>query len=91
MVEAIGQEERNDSENRYPWLDDTDNRKYMTDKEILEKYIDLKDSCLDKTERKQIMNMLYEYKDVFSLRDEIGMCPNIEVNIEVMDNLPFFI
>ena len=35
--------------------------------------------------------MLYEYKDVFSLRDEIGMCPNIEVNIEVTDNLPFFI
>ena len=21
------------------------------------------------------MKMLYEYKDVFSLRDEIGMCP----------------
>ena len=37
------------------------------------------------------MNMLYEYQDVFSLRDEIGMCPNIEVNIEVTDNLPFFI
>ena len=42
-------------------------------------------------ERKQVMKMLYEYKDVFSLRDEIGMCPNIEVNIEVMDNSPFFI
>ena len=37
------------------------------------------------------MEMLYEYKDVFSLRDEIGTCPNIEVNIEVMDNLLFFI
>ena len=35
--------------------------------------------------------MLYEYKDVFSLRDEIGMCPNIEVNIEVTNNSPFFI
>ena len=91
MVEAIRQEERNDSENRYPWLDDTDKRKYMTDKEILDKYIDLKDSCLDKTERKQVMKMLYEYKDVFSLRDEIGTCPNIEVNIEAADNLPFFI
>ena len=63
----------------------------MTEKEILDKYIDLKDSCLDKTERKQVMKMLYEYKDVFSLRDDIGMCPNIEVNIEVTDNLPFFI
>ena len=91
MVEAIRQEERNDSEERYPWLDDADERKYMTDEEILDKYINLKDSCLDEQERKQVMNMLYEYKDVFSLRDEIGMCPNIEVNIEVTDNLPFFI
>ena len=63
----------------------------MTDKEILDKYIDLKGSCLDEAERKQVMEMVYEYKDVFSLRDEIGMCPNIEVNIEATDNLPFCI
>ena len=37
------------------------------------------------------MELLYEYKDIFSLRDKIGMCPNIEVNIEVTDNSPFFI
>ena len=37
------------------------------------------------------MEMLYDYKDVFSLRDEIGTCPNREVNIEVTDNSPFFI
>ena len=57
------------------WLDDMDERKYMMDKEILDKCIDLKDSCLDKIERKQVMEMLYKYKDVFSLRDEIGTCP----------------
>ena len=91
MVEVIRQEERNDSGERYPWLDDADKRKYMTDEEILDKYINLKDSCLDEKERKQVMKMLYEYKDVFSLRDEIGTCPNIEVNIEVMITLPFFI
>ena len=95
MVEAIRKKERkkerNDSEERYPWLDDADERKYMTDEEILDKYINLKDSCLDEKERKQVMKMLYEYKEVFSLRDEIGTCPNIEVNIEVTDNLPFFI
>ena len=60
----------------------------MTDKEILDRYIDLKDSCLDEVERKQVMEILYKYKDVFSLRDEIGTCPNIEVNIEVTDNSP---
>ena len=90
LVEEKRQEEKNDSKERYPWLDDADERKYMTDKEILDKYINLKDSCLDEQERKQVMEMLYEYKDVFSLRDEIGTCPNIEVNIEVMDNSPFF-
>ena len=90
MVERIRQEEEKDRKrDKYPWLDDTDERKYMMDKEILDKYIDFKDSCLDKVERKQVMEMLYKYKDVFSLRDEIGKCPNIEVNIEVTDNSPF--
>ena len=91
IMEEKRQEEKNSSEERYPWLDDADERKYMTDKEILDKYINLKDSCLNETERNQIMEMLYEYKDVFSLRDEIGTCPNKEVNIEVTDNSPFFI
>ena len=91
IIEKKRQEEKNNSEERYPWLDDADERKYMTDKEILDKYINLQDSCLDEKERKQVMEMLYEYKDVFSLRDEIGTYPNIEVNIEVTDNLPFFI
>ena len=35
--------------------------------------------------------MLYKYKEVFSLRDEIGTCPNIEVKINIMDKSPFFI
>ena len=68
-----------------------DERKYMMDREILDKYIDLRYSCLDDSERKQVMDMLYDYKDAFSLRDEIGTCPNIEVNIEVIDNSSFFI
>ena len=35
--------------------------------------------------------MLYKYKDALSLRDEIGTCPNIEVEIDVTDKSPFFI
>ena len=35
--------------------------------------------------------MLNKYKDVFSLRVEIGNCPNIEVKIDIMDKSPFFI
>ena len=92
MVETIRQgEEKDSNKEKYPWLDDTDERKYMMDREILDKYIDLKGSCLEEIERKQVMDMLFEYEDVFSLRDEIGMCPNIKVNIEVTDNSPFFI
>ena len=35
--------------------------------------------------------MLYRYKETFSLRDEIGTCPNIEVEIDITDKTPFFI
>ena len=31
------------------------------------------------------------YKEAFSLRDEIGTCPNIEAEIDVTDKSPFFI
>ena len=44
-----------------------------------------------KKEKKEVMEMLYQYKEAFSLRDEIGTCPNIEVEIDVMDKSPFFI
>ena len=37
------------------------------------------------------MVVLYKYKEAFSLRDEIGTYPNIEVEIDVMDKSPFFI
>ena len=63
----------------------------MTDREIFDKYIDLDSSCPTKEERKKVMEMLYKYKEAFSLRYEIGTCPNIEVEIDVMDKSPFFI
>ena len=37
----------------YPWLDSSDEREYMTDWEILEKYIDLHSLCLTKEEKKK--------------------------------------
>ena len=63
----------------------------MTDREILEKYINLDDSCLSKEEKTKVMDMLFKYKEAFSLRDEIGTCPNIEVEIDVTDRSPYFI
>ena len=63
----------------------------MTDREILEKYINLDNSCLMEKEKKEIIDMLYKYKEEFSLRNEIGTCPNIEVGIDVTDKLPFLL
>ena len=54
-------------------------------------YMNLDNSCLSKEEKKEAMGMLYRYKEACSLRDEIGMCPNIEVEINVTDKSPFFI
>ena len=45
------EEEETCSTDKYPWLDDSDERKHMTDWEILDKYIDLEDSCLTKWEK----------------------------------------
>ena len=62
----------------------------MTDQEILGKYRDLEKSCLTEKEKKQVMEM-YKYKEAFSLRDEIGTCPNIEVEIDVADKSHFLL
>ena len=80
-----------DTGEKYPWLDDSDERKYMSDREIIEKYINLDNKCLTEKEKREVMDMLYRYKEAFSLRDEIGTCPNIEVGIDVTDKSPLFI
>ena len=90
LVNLMRKEEEK-SEGKFPWLDDTDERKYMTDSEILDKYVNLDNSCLTKVEKEQVGDLLYQYKDAFSLRDKIGLCLNIENEIDVTDKSPFFI
>ena len=82
-------EQKSPREN-YPWLDADDERKHMTDRNI-KKYINLNNSCLDKEEKLKVMDMLFKYKEAFSLGDKIGTCPNIELEIDVIDKSPFFI
>ena len=92
LINSLRQEEKEmHNTDKYPWLDDTDEIKYMTDREILDKYINLKGSCLIKWEKQKLRDILYDDTDEFSLRDEIGTCPNIKVEIDVTDNSPFFI
>ena len=91
LMNVVKKEQSLQTGEKYPWLYDTDERKYMTDREILEKYINLDNTCLTEKEKEEIMDMLYKYKEAFSLRDKIGTCPNIEVGIDMMDKSPFFI
>ena len=90
LVNLMRKEEEN-SEGKFLWLDDTDKRKHMTDREILDKYVNLDNSCLTKAEKEQVRDLLYQYKDAFSLRDKTGLCANIEIEIDVTDKSPFFI
>ena len=82
--QSKGKEDYNDSnmsenDDPYPWLDKDDPRRKMTDRECLEKIIDLTDSEVTEAEKRSLHKLLYKYKKTFSLRDEIGLCQNMEV------------
>ena len=91
VVNERKKEEKEVDKDKYLWLDYSDERKYMTDREILEKHINLDSSCLTESEKIQVRDMIFEYREAFSLRDEIGTCPNIEIDIDITDKTPFFI
>ena len=78
------------SDDKYPWLDPDDIRRNMTDKEILQMKLNLKDSVLDK-KGKEFLEKVEQFTDVFSLRDEIGTCPFIEVHLKLKDETSFFV
>ena len=42
-------------------------------------------------EKKEVMDMLYQYKEAFSLREEIGTCPSIEVEINETNRSSFLL
>ena len=90
LINTLKKEQSLETGEKYLWLDETDKRNYMTDRGILQKYINLDNTCLTKKE-KEVMDMLCKYKEAFRLRDEIGTCPNIAVGIDVTDKSPFFI
>ena len=75
----------------YPCLDKEDPRRNMTDRECLEEFIELSDSDITETEKKNLNKLLYKYKKAFSLRDEICLCQSMEVELELKDESPFFI
>ena len=79
------------SDNKYPWLDPDDIRRNMTDTEILRMKLNLKDSVLDEKGKEEFLTNVEQFMDIFSLRDEIGTCPFIEVHLKLKDEMPFFV
>ena len=79
------------SDDKYPWLDPDDIRRNMTDKEILQMKLNLKDSVLDEKGKEEFLAKVEQFTDIFSLRDEIGTCPFIEVHLKLKDETPFFV
>ena len=56
LINTLRKEEQEASmygKDKYPWLDDSDERKHMTDREILDEVIDLGNSCLTRHEKKK--------------------------------------
>ena len=78
-------------DDKYPWLDPDDVRRNMTDKEILQMKLNLKDSILNEKQKEEFLTKVEQFTDVFSLRDEIGTCPFIEVHLNLKDETPFFV
>ena len=53
--------------------------------------LNLNNSTLDKKHREEFLDRLDDFHDAFSLRDEIGTWPFIEVHLKLKDKTPFFI
>ena len=63
----------------------------MTDVEILRMKLNLTKCSLDDKQKEEFLTKLDNFHNVFSLRDEIGTCPFIEVHLKLKDKTPFFV
>ena len=88
---SVNDTNKSTPDNKYPWLDPDDIRQNMTDKEILRMKLNLKDSVLDEKGKEEFLDKVGQFTDVFSLRDEIGTCPFIEVHLKLKDETPFLV
>ena len=61
----------------------------MTDAEIQRQKLNLEDSLLDEKGKEEFLMKTDDFHDIFSLRDEIGTCPFIEVHLRLKDETPF--
>ena len=53
--------------------------------------LNVADCTLDEKGKEDFLAKTDNFHDVFSLRDEIGTCPFIEVHLKLKDKTPFFV
>ena len=53
--------------------------------------LNLKDSILDEKGKEEFLTNVEQFTDIFSLRNEIGTCPFIEVHLKLKDETSFFV
>ena len=61
----------------------------MTDAEIHRMKLNLADCTLDDKGKENFLAKTDNFHGVFSLRNEIGTCPFIEVHLKLKDETPF--
>ena len=52
--------------------------------------LNLSDCTLDDKGKEEFLAKIDNFHDVFSLRDEMGTCPFVEVHLKLKDETPFF-
>ena len=53
--------------------------------------LNLTDSVLDQKAKEEFLTNIEQFTYIFSLRDEIGTCPFIEVHLKLKDETSFFV
>ena len=54
LINTLRKKQKLDTGEKFPWLDNSNERKYMSDKEILRKYVNLDNTCLMEDEKEEI-------------------------------------
>ena len=77
---------------KFKHLEESDPRLSMTDREIIEKYVDLNptDTQLSSEEVEEFQDFLHKNKEAFSLHDEVGDSGEV-VDFKLVNDTPFFI
>ena len=83
------QEETAKSTDPYLCLEPGDPRRKLTDRQSIDSKTDLNQWYLSKEQ--EVYNLFIKYGEAFSFRDEISICPNIEVDLQVINKSPLFI